>query len=686
MPLLLKILPLVLYAVSLITALPIISKPLENNPDHLVWEALLTIDTRHMDPDKTRKVPKSIFITPNLNESKIPCPSGHKLGPDGKCYKTLNIDPLDILKTQIASLFNRNHTSIDYDEYDYSDYNESTESMGDAAGTIEPYDVPLSLGFADETTTSSLLFPTHLMKNESKIVFGNNYDDKKYKQPFLVSTVDVVKSYDDYVDRSKTSEIDTLSTAQTSTTSTANEIIIGGTETSSNATSFPQTTGYTTSQKAISGSTNNMSDVIATTPTATTYSEHPIAMPSSSFNVEKENITSTYNMKTEKVQNVKIFHEFSHPKAEYDGHEIEEMFKSPNSNEHLPFSTKATPVKHSSQALPVDLSIATGADGIVTAKLIDADTDTAIKSSSSAIEHHLAASLHRFSIFSTTTTNSVSTSPTASYNVENPTPLLDGTFEKPSGSDINDSSVLFTQVVNGVDGIEIVRKDEISSLADDIDGDIDIKTDDNQFFTSRLAEELLFQGISAEQLTNYNESKNIYSRNNIENTTQLNTLNDIITTTEELDKDTAEYEPQLNLSSGGIIVPPPIFNESFESFSSPEKFSLESNRESSSSMYTTIINSLLQTRRTINANEDNNVKVVIQTGTTFGNMYRIVTTTDTPNQNGIENEPTINLSPANAKQSETPISDAHSENNQTIRLGKNCYLKNYLEHYYIMCT
>lgn len=137
--------------VCIISTLPIISKPLENNPDHLTWEEpiFMAADT-HRSDDKTRKIPKSIFITPNLNDSKENCPPDHKLGPDGKCYKTLKIDPLVILKTQIDALFKRNKTATtEYDDYDYSEYAESTESMSNTQGKY-PISM-ISLGFASES-------------------------------------------------------------------------------------------------------------------------------------------------------------------------------------------------------------------------------------------------------------------------------------------------------------------------------------------------------------------------------------------------------------------------------------------------------------------------------------------------------------------------------------------------------
>lgn len=157
--------------VSLASSLPIISKPLEDNPDHLVWEALLTIDTHRSDSDKTRKIPKSIFITPNLNESKGNCAPDHKLGPDGRCYKTLQIDPLLMLKKQIESLLKNNRTATtEYeDDYDYSEYGESTESMNSNG----QYTVPLSLGFGSENRiqTQQTTFPNlnRVVKDDSHI-------------------------------------------------------------------------------------------------------------------------------------------------------------------------------------------------------------------------------------------------------------------------------------------------------------------------------------------------------------------------------------------------------------------------------------------------------------------------------------------------------------------------------------
>lgn len=808
---LLKLLPLILYTASLITSLPIISKPLENNPDHLVWEALLTIDTRNIDPDKTRKVPKSIFITPNLNESKITCPTGHKLGPDGKCYKTLNIDPLDILKTQIASLFNRNRTTIEYDEYDYSDYSESTESMnGDAAGTIAQYDVPINLRFPDEQRPSSSRFPTRVIKDESKIML--NYDE----QPFRVSTVDVassgtLKSYSVYTERStiaESSTADTISTTPRSiptaslgnadastkreeTTTDASSATTDAT-TSSTATSSLETTEYarptinvfheTTTESV---SVNITADAISTTTTSTpattmptttptttttiktttTMTNYSSTSPTSSSTVERENVTPTIEIKTEIVPNLLILNkiilnETSYVKTgiepELVANDSEEIAKSSTKVERLPLhSTEETVTVHSSSTHPPELLVVTEVGETTSAKSIDEDIATSSPSSTSS--PHSASSVHRFSISTTATSNlavedrsadrksstvpsptstdsnrkiealsasqiqfdrsdAISTSSTASSN-EKPLALsINRPFDADAGYDIENASVINGSSIDDVHEIEIVQKDENSSLVDDIDyvgidDDIGSKSDiiEVQNLTARLAEESLFQGSSQASNTKYdtfnttdgifNITKNDSNNDSIKTdsfansdiATQLDALDDVTATTEQpFYIDTKGDEHQTNASIDEIAVATPIvdvhINSDGDEASTLIEVTTATNHESPS-MYTTLINSLQPNLRTINTNEDNDGAIIVQTGNSNVDMYRIAATTDTDNDNENENGSAVTLGPSNAEHNETNADAAsQSEIDQTIRLGKNCYLKNYLEHYYIMCT
>lgn len=256
---------LCIHMVTLVSTLPIISKPLEDSPDHLVWEALLTVDTHHSD-DKTRKIPKSIFITPNLNESKGNCPPDHKLGPDGRCYKTLKIDPLVILKTQIESLLKKNRTATtEYDEdYDYSEYGESTESMSSNG----QYTIPLSLGFGSENRIPLQQLPqttfpnlNRVVKDDAHVAPAMHITNEKMNQPFLVSTTGLDMGSEDFSIESKSPE-------SSSSVATASSILPSSTKMT--ATLETTTTSASSSSSSSSSSINTTENLVASSIASTT--------------------------------------------------------------------------------------------------------------------------------------------------------------------------------------------------------------------------------------------------------------------------------------------------------------------------------------------------------------------------------------------------------------------------------
>lgn len=115
----------------LAAGLPITSKPLDNNPDHLTWEAAwLSGDSRPGIGGKAKKItPKSIFIAPQLNGfNGSLCPPDMKVDYNGKCIQVQsNINPADIVLTKLQSLLgdgggvSNAGGSEDYDyEYDTS--------------------------------------------------------------------------------------------------------------------------------------------------------------------------------------------------------------------------------------------------------------------------------------------------------------------------------------------------------------------------------------------------------------------------------------------------------------------------------------------------------------------------------------------------------------------------------------
>lgn len=127
------------------SALPIESKPLNNNPEswNLGWmvftprnasdpsaEALIGNDP-HIK--KSKITPKSIFIAPNSNMDKI-CPMGYRVDDNGKCIKTVTVNQDDILAARLADLFggddddSNKATNSNSDYYDFfeEDKNENT--------------------------------------------------------------------------------------------------------------------------------------------------------------------------------------------------------------------------------------------------------------------------------------------------------------------------------------------------------------------------------------------------------------------------------------------------------------------------------------------------------------------------------------------------------------------------------
>lgn len=159
-----------------ITSLPVTSKPIENTPEHLAWEAWIMVPSSY---DKTRKItPKSIFIVPNgtnngLNSNygndkhptflpQIQCPSGYTVH-NSKCIPTVSIDQSQILITRLASLipstdkYNGTNddivTNYDYDyEYDTYDADESqslTINHNNNGGDNENKNPPLSSSSSD---------------------------------------------------------------------------------------------------------------------------------------------------------------------------------------------------------------------------------------------------------------------------------------------------------------------------------------------------------------------------------------------------------------------------------------------------------------------------------------------------------------------------------------------------------
>lgn len=161
---LLQIVLLLLYALPSLL-LPITSNPLglQDTPENLVYQ-VQSLESRS-EHEGVRKIPKSIFITPNHPDMPENCPIGYKMQ-DGKCCKAQNFDvnPLALITSQFQTFLGKDPTTVDYEDYDYDNY-DSTESAG-------PYHVALGVSFEDELPT----------RND-----GNNANDGIQNMPFLAA-------------------------------------------------------------------------------------------------------------------------------------------------------------------------------------------------------------------------------------------------------------------------------------------------------------------------------------------------------------------------------------------------------------------------------------------------------------------------------------------------------------------
>lgn len=150
------------------SALPIESKPLNNNPEswNLGWlvfsprnasdpsaEALIGNDP-HVK--KSKITPKSIFIAPNTNFDKI-CPMGYRIDDNGKCIKTVTVNQDDILAARLADLFggdddNSNKaTNSDSDYYDF--FEEDKNNKNENVGPLQ-FNIPLMIDVEEKADGS----------------------------------------------------------------------------------------------------------------------------------------------------------------------------------------------------------------------------------------------------------------------------------------------------------------------------------------------------------------------------------------------------------------------------------------------------------------------------------------------------------------------------------------------------
>ncbi|XP_070497792.1 proteoglycan 4-like [Chironomus tepperi] len=168
-------------------ALPIESKPLNNNPEswNLSWlvftprnssdpsaEALVSSDP-HVK--KSKITPKSIFIAPSAynNHDRL-CPHGYRIDDNGKCIKTVTINQDDILAARLTDLFGIDENSDKNGNTD-SDY-DYDEDKNENSGPLQ-INLPLAIDIQEETNNGKKV--EYII--EEKVINMRNLDPKNAK-------------------------------------------------------------------------------------------------------------------------------------------------------------------------------------------------------------------------------------------------------------------------------------------------------------------------------------------------------------------------------------------------------------------------------------------------------------------------------------------------------------------------
>ncbi|XP_055390377.1 serine-rich adhesin for platelets [Condylostylus longicornis] len=124
--------------ITTINCLPVTSKPIENTPEHLAWEAWIMLPPPANSERHRKIMPKSIFVLPtNINnknshnlpvpQPQIQCPPGYRVD-NSKCIPTISINRDQLLIDQLSNLLPVSMKPEDssYDDYDYDYTNGDT--------------------------------------------------------------------------------------------------------------------------------------------------------------------------------------------------------------------------------------------------------------------------------------------------------------------------------------------------------------------------------------------------------------------------------------------------------------------------------------------------------------------------------------------------------------------------------
>lgn len=204
------------------------SRPLNDRPSELAWQAWLLVDSQNqLNNESDRRItPKSVFIAPKLgqrNDSLPDCADGYRADAMGRCIKFVKVDEAAHLN------FLLNRLNQMYAAQSSEEYEETEESMP----TAGPLQVNIPLGQAEDSDSNTeieiVVAPTN-GQFDDKVNVKRHHDtrtsekEKSDTEQVEVPPMSEEEGGEDFEDESTDENETTTQTEETTTTDATTEI------------------------------------------------------------------------------------------------------------------------------------------------------------------------------------------------------------------------------------------------------------------------------------------------------------------------------------------------------------------------------------------------------------------------------------------------------------------------------
>lgn len=219
-----NLLLLLFLSISSVNCYP--SKPLNDRPSELTWQAWLLVDSQNqLQNESDRRItPKSVFIAPKLdqkNQSLPDCAEGYKADAMGRCIKFVKVDETAHLNFLLQRLNEMYAGDEEFEETEEEDY----------GPTPGPLQVNIPLGQAEDVDNKDSI-PFELPEeigNPDVVVIAptnGNFDEKPNVKRHPPSDLNTAKTEQvelppiSYVEEDSDEKIETTTLEETTTDST----------------------------------------------------------------------------------------------------------------------------------------------------------------------------------------------------------------------------------------------------------------------------------------------------------------------------------------------------------------------------------------------------------------------------------------------------------------------------------